>query len=472
MKKEFVESLLKDEWYVQAGNLTPLYLLPAALSGFEMQRELGVAYSAFIFESNNKTGKLFYRISDFERIYTKLFECFEKDKDYFSKLRSRYNGALLKNTEFFEKVRNTVLTQLSDDELIKFIHEGIDSETNSVGIAHVIEAVSIKSDSFLKGELGEYIPHDRLNEVFILLTTPQEKSWAQIAEDELRTISNMELSEQDSLINEYLRKYSWMSMSPAGRLTVSKEEICKEMKDLIRKGNRSITNIKEEKDALCASFRIPKKLLEKFEVLNFFCHWQDERKRNIMLAIENIDTLLKEFSRRSGIPITYLYYALKDDYNLSLFDKKEELSKRMMGVFFIAIPGEIAIYTGVDYNNMLRKIERDVSGDCELVGMSASLGKVTGKVKLCMTLEAIKEVEDGDVLVSSMTRPEYFAAMKKAVAFVTDEGGITCHAAIVAREMKKPCIIGTKIATKVLKDGDIVEVDAERGVVTILKKNQ
>jgi pyruvate,water dikinase len=59
--------------------------------------------------------------------------------------------------------------------------------------------------------------------------------------------------------------------------------------------------------------------------------------------------------------------------------------------------------------------------------------------------------------------------MQKAAAFVTDEGGLTCHAAIVAREMKKPCIIGTKIATKVLKDGDMVEVDANKGIVKILK---
>jgi pyruvate,water dikinase len=68
-----------------------------------------------------------------------------------------------------------------------------------------------------------------------------------------------------------------------------------------------------------------------------------------------------------------------------------------------------------------------------------------------------------------MTTPDYVSAMKLASAFVTDEGGIMCHAAIIARELKKPCIIGTKIATKVLKDGDLVEVDADRGVVTIIK---
>jgi len=71
-----------------------------------------------------------------------------------------------------------------------------------------------------------------------------------------------------------------------------------------------------------------------------------------------------------------------------------------------------------------------------------------------------------------MTRPEHIVAMKKAKAIVTNEGGITCHAAIVSRELGIPCIIGTKIATKVLKDGDLVEVDAGQGIVKILDRKQ
>ena len=69
-----------------------------------------------------------------------------------------------------------------------------------------------------------------------------------------------------------------------------------------------------------------------------------------------------------------------------------------------------------------------------------------------------------------MTTPDMIMVMHKAAAFVTDEGGITCHAAIVSREMKKPCIVGTKIATKVLKDGDMVEVDATDGTVKKISK--
>jgi pyruvate,water dikinase len=64
-----------------------------------------------------------------------------------------------------------------------------------------------------------------------------------------------------------------------------------------------------------------------------------------------------------------------------------------------------------------------------------------------------------------MTRPEFILAMRKAVAIVTDEGGVTCHAAILSRELGIPCVVGTKIATKVFKDGDLLEVRANHGIV-------
>lgn len=112
----------------------------------------------------------------------------------------------------------------------------------------------------------------------------------------------------------------------------------------------------------------------------------------------------------------------------------------------------------------------NISGDEEIKGSIAFRGKVRGVVKVVTVPEDVSRVEDGDVLVSQMTFPSFIAAMQKAVAFVTDEGGITCHAAIIAREMKKPCIIGTKIATQVLKDGDLVEVDADNGVVRVLER--
>ena len=82
----------------------------------------------------------------------------------------------------------------------------------------------------------------------------------------------------------------------------------------------------------------------------------------------------------------------------------------------------------------------------------------------------IGEFKEGEILVSSMTIPDFLPAMKKAAAIVTNEGGVLCHAAILARELQKPCIIGTQFATHILRDGDYVEVDANNGIVKFIKQ--
>ncbi|MEI8337702.1 MAG: PEP-utilizing enzyme [bacterium] len=158
----------------------------------------------------------------------------------------------------------------------------------------------------------------------------------------------------------------------------------------------------------------------------------------------------------------------------SILPSIEEINKRKNGFVYcnkgIILTGEKIS----DIENVFRNIGfdykiEDFSGITEIKGVSACKGKVTGKVMLVMSKNVISQMKEGFVLVASMTTPEYLPAMQKSIAFITDEGGITCHAAIVARELKKPCIIGTKIATKVLKDGDLVEVDAEKGIVRIIK---
>ena len=98
-------------------------------------------------------------------------------------------------------------------------------------------------------------------------------------------------------------------------------------------------------------------------------------------------------------------------------------------------------------------------------GLAASPGIAVGKVKIIRSINELDRVQEGDVLVTAMTNPDMVPVMKKAVAVITDEGGRTCHAAIVSREFGIPCIVGTQNATSVLEDGMVVTVDATRGVV-------
>lgn len=98
-------------------------------------------------------------------------------------------------------------------------------------------------------------------------------------------------------------------------------------------------------------------------------------------------------------------------------------------------------------------------------GDTACAGKAKGAVRIILDVKELSKIKKGDILVANMTTPEYVVAMEKAAAIITDRGGILCHAAIVSREMGIPCIIGTNNATRVLKDGDLVEVDADKGIV-------
>ena len=98
-------------------------------------------------------------------------------------------------------------------------------------------------------------------------------------------------------------------------------------------------------------------------------------------------------------------------------------------------------------------------------GETASKGLYSGPVKLVKDPSELNKVEEGDVMVTKMTTPDMVPAMQKAGAIVTDEGGLTCHAAIVSREMGTPCVVGTEVATKVLGEGDVITVNATQGIV-------
>ncbi len=100
-----------------------------------------------------------------------------------------------------------------------------------------------------------------------------------------------------------------------------------------------------------------------------------------------------------------------------------------------------------------------------LQGLGASPGVASGTVKIVLDLRELNKVREGDVLVTEMTSPDFVPAMKRAKAIVTDSGGMTCHAAIVSRELGVPCVVGTQQATRILQDGQAITVDAKRGVV-------
>jgi len=113
------------------------------------------------------------------------------------------------------------------------------------------------------------------------------------------------------------------------------------------------------------------------------------------------------------------------------------------------------------------ELEEDV-----LKGSVAFPGKVRGEVHIINRREDMDDFQEGQVLVASTTTPDFLPAMKKAGAIISEHGGVICHASITSRELKIPCVVGVKGATGVLKDGDLVEVNANDGIVRRLENEK
>lgn len=166
---------------------------------------------------------------------------------------------------------------------------------------------------------------------------------------------------------------------------------------------------------------------------------------------------------------------LSDDEIIALAEIGNQIElhyDRPMDIEWCIEKGEIFIVqarpvTTLKMNNRTVGTEEEsmTMGERLIMGLAASPGRASGKVKILREGMSLGVVKEGDVLVTVMTSPDMVPAMTRAAAIVTDEGGMTCHAAIVARELGIPCIVGTSKATEILHDGQMVTVDGNTGVV-------
>jgi len=145
---------------------------------------------------------------------------------------------------------------------------------------------------------------------------------------------------------------------------------------------------------------------------------------------------------------------------------RDHLRKRShLNVMYLFRRGNITeVNDLVSIRSTLRRLQGTTSTK-EVKGVTACPGQARGRVKIVRHSSDLPKMKPGDIFVATFTYPTFTPTMRKAAAIVTDEGGITSHAAIISREYGIPCVIGTGNATHILKDGDRVEVDATKGIV-------
>jgi phosphoenolpyruvate synthase/pyruvate phosphate dikinase len=167
---------------------------------------------------------------------------------------------------------------------------------------------------------------------------------------------------------------------------------------------------------------------------------------------------------------------------INLFHNPEiqylKAKKRQQRFVIYSVRGKVIELDDKNAYQIIKRFEKNITETSELKGTVAHPGFVKGKARVILLnynnikeqLKQIAQMHEGEILVAETTSPEFTPALKKAKAVITNQGGLGSHAAIVSRELGIPCIVGTQTATAVIKTGDDLEVDANKGIVKIIEQ--
>ena len=283
-----------------------------------------------------------------------------------------------------------------------------------------------------------------------------------------------------TLVKNHWLKYRWMTYGWTGPAVPLKsfEENLKEAlrhpKTLAQAEKKLLDKNQTLQKQKILLKKLSPKLREMATVLRQILECKNRRTDAHSLTYFLADPLLKEMGRRLELSLNQLR-SVEPSRVRSFFKTKNlspvrnQINSEISYVCYWFEKGKgIKKYTGPKARKIMVKVLAGlpkVKETTELSGERAYQGKVKGKVKIILRAQDIGQFKKGEILVTAMTDPGFVPAMKIAKAVVTNSGGITCHAAIISRELRIPCVIGTRFATKIFKDGDRVEVDANKGIV-------
>ncbi|MDO8563486.1 MAG: PEP-utilizing enzyme [Nanoarchaeota archaeon] len=181
------------------------------------------------------------------------------------------------------------------------------------------------------------------------------------------------------------------------------------------------------------------------------------------------EPIFEEISRKKGRNIEFLKDLFPEEMLYLLNDKKldeKSIEERTKSYLVIMTPDKFFTLTGKEAEDFEEKfIKIDNIDKKEFKGRVACKGFVRGKAKIILGTDDFHKFNKGDIIIATNTSPDFVPLMKKASAIIAEEGGLTAHASVVSREMGVPCIVGIHNATKIFKDNELIEVDANKGVV-------
>lgn len=509
-----------------------MYVYPWYISDQCATRELGkitegqtLATSFFVIKRDYL--KMYYDKVSSARVGRFFLDKIIKDKKFYLKTIEniyRYSAVLqkfsdrLNSLKDLQSLSNRQLTQIYQEYVKKLVQlrvwGWVPVFLDGLDISYLTDWLNVNFKSHLEkikqtGEFPRYyallssaekmseIQTEELGRLDILLAIDKLKK--PLVKELIRKGDTANLSNKfpyvHNLLERHLRKFNWLTYAYTGP-GMSMKQLLILIKDNLRQGNparhktellKHYRQVKKEKKQLIKKLKLPKELRYMFQVSAELMYIKDFRKGVYQRSYLAMDRILREIARRLKISLKAAKYLIGPEIKQALASKslaakyKKISSQRLRQCCCLISQGRTKVYQGAGMEKMIKQTinkisEASFSGQInaeikELKGLTAYPGKVKALARVVLTAADVIKLKKGEIMVSSSTNPDLILAMKKSGAIVTDIGGIISHAAIVSREIKKPCIVGTKYASQIIKDGDLLEVDANAGLVKIIKRS-
>lgn len=472
--------------FYKRGTILP-YLADIPLSGVNQRRlhPLGVQHPRTFYINEGEKLYWAWEEDDMVKMWKRLIILLKSPRAtqaYFRKLDYDIAVAL----RFAARVKQRNLQKLSDKDLL-VLFGCLEKEITPAHFTmnSEIDVIDLYFEKYLRSKISAALSGlslEQAEEVYLSLTRPGCHTYVNRQEIAvLQAASRHDFT--DPTIKKIYSDFWWTNM---GWENIQPHSLAY-FRSLVKKqvGKRNLHQVLEQAtNFVAANRRLRQKYLRKYHlgvdikywlwICDKYIFYHDRRKEVQVKTAYSFYLLLTEIARRFGYKLedlTWLWHREVKDILRGRKADKAEIARRQKGVAALVYFNKFEVWSGQKAISLRHKyVEKKKSRPSEFRGVGVTSKIVRGRVKVCAGVkEAAVKMKTGDILVCSMTAPDYVPSMKKAKAVITDEGGITCHAAIIARELKIPCVVGTKIATQVLRDGDLVEVDAKKGTIKLIK---
>lgn len=487
MKKKIIwKHLMSRRWTILRMELfTKGYVEP-------LKTYLGVPNRELLVAKESERCSLYNSLDSLNEISMALLEKLKKNHDYGLNV---YQDCL-KSCQYLVKVSQEVsggdLKSLSSSTLVAMLDSYLKAYLNFTPFL----ALPPNYELYVTGEINKYlfekVGESRSEKYLQKLMSPKKYPFQVLEQIALAKIALKIKTNHKIDLNEALKvhqhKYQWLACYNFDEAEFSPDDFKKRLavlegltltelqsrtKNVIGKLNRDEILFQRVVNKL----DLPKTLLSKVKLLREFVFLRTYRIEMNSQSNFYLKPFLREISKRGDISIRQLTMMLSDEIRSMLLDGKVpdsvNFSDRNKSAVFWLDNAKYHYAFGTQAKAIISSQIVNPKPDNQAVkisGTTASHGDtVRGKVRL-LNKNNMNELKKGEILVTTMTSPEFVPAMHKAAAIVTDEGGVLCHAAIVAREMNIPCIISTQVATKILHNGDLVEVNTKDGYIKILMR--